>query len=155
MSQFEDLFIDPGHDDAERAAHELASAYGLRLNRGASGALYLGTPRLSASVGHVGGRIERNPYRMHDPVDPEDISIYDDLPIVWSLWADTDDATDREEEQRRRARVVFDSVTTDLGWPSILVHDFEELIATYDRERGLREFPPGTRADGRDRHIWE
>jgi hypothetical protein len=140
MSQFEDLFIDPGHDDAERAAHELASAYGLRLNRGASGALYLGTPRLSASVGHVGGRIERNPYRMPDPVDPEDISIYDGLPIVWSLWADTGDATDREGEQRRRARVVFDSV--------------EELIATYDRERGVREFPPGTPADGTGRHLW-
>ena len=93
-------------------------------------------------MGHVGGRIERNPYRMADPAAPEDVSIYDDLPIVWSLWADTEGSTDREAEQRRRARAVFDLVATDLRWPCILVHDFEELIATYDPERGVREFPP-------------
>lgn len=154
MSQFEDLFIDPGHADAERAANELAAVYGLRLHRSHSGNFYLGTRRLSPTVGHVGGRIERNPYRMPDPADPQDVSIYDDFPIVWSLWADTRHDTDQEAEQRRRARAIFDLVATGLGWPCILVHDFEELIATYDPERGVRDFPPGTPADGTGRHLW-
>ena len=153
MSQFEDLPLDPGHADADRAARDLVSTLGLRLDRRSSGALYLGTDQLSPSVGHVGGRIERNTYRMIDRETPEDFSVYDDFPIVWSLWSDT--GRDPEvAEQERRARAVFDLVIATLAWPSVLVHDFEELVATYDPERGVREFPPGTLSDGRHRHLW-
>jgi hypothetical protein len=149
MSQFEHLFLDPGHEEARSIAQQLMDSFGLLASERA-GHLYLGTTEWSPSVGHVGGRIERNHYRILDPVVPADFLIYDGFPIVWSLWADVD----TEEEQRRRARVVFDDVAAEFGWPSILVHDFEELVATYDPERGLREFPPGTPSDGTGRHIW-
>ncbi|MEJ2886981.1 hypothetical protein [Actinomycetospora aeridis] len=155
MSTFEDLFVDPGYADVELAARDLGHALGFDVSYGRSKGVFVGTQQLSPTTGHIGGEIAINDYQSVGAAAPEDFSIYDDLPIMWSLWTgDICDGDLREAEQRRRARIVFDLVVERLGWSAVLVHDFEELIATYDPERGVREFPPGTPSNGTGRHLW-
>lgn len=158
MSTFEHLFLDPGHDDGPAAAEVLADTLELRrVER--DGEVHLGTRNSPDGSAHIGGRLGRNVYGDFGPDDPAaateaDLSIYDDMPLVWSLWSA--DGTQKASlgEQMRRARAVFDLVVERLGWPAVLTHDFEVLVATYDPEGGVREFPPGTPSDGTGRHLW-
>lgn len=150
MSVFEQLWFTPDHTDPARVARVLAATLDMTLT--ADGAHLIVSGRCDNGFdGPVGGAIDVNDYTaMERKIDPEDFAIFDDVPMIWQLWA----PVETEEEQQAAARAVFDRLAERLDWPAILTHDFDTLIATYDPERGVREFAPGTLSDGRHRHLW-
>lgn len=153
MSTDDHLFFDPGHRDARAAAAKIAEAVDGRFLDNQTGmgvSVDLGAVEQGAFL--VGPVWENTPIEPIDPEDPTDREIFDDLPLLWSMR--TGPSGD-EAFARAAAREVFDRLAAScLGWPLVLAHHFSELVATYDVERGVREFPPGTRSDGTDEHLW-
>lgn len=98
------------------------------------------------------GSVEENDYVSENPTTPEERSVFDPMPLLLRLNIRPAHAY---ESQQRAARALFDRLTgAGLGWPLVLVHEFELLVSTYDIQRGVRTFPPGTRSDGTDEHLW-
>jgi hypothetical protein len=151
MSDNEEIWLDPGHDDPGRAAAELSDALDMRLEH-LDDAWYVSTDRLSDSDPvRFWGRVEDNVDARFPPENwPDDYSVFSDFPLVWTVESTREGDTPLID----RTRVVFDRVAAVLPWRVALTRGVRDLIATYDPERGVREFPRGTPADGTGRDLW-
>lgn len=149
MSVSEQLFFDPGALTVEQAGVALASGLGLDVGRDHRDVMLWKEidPELGAPVG---GRIVANDYGEEHPEKPEDIAVFDSIPMFFRLSV----PKTHYEHQQAVALILFKRLVDRLGWPCVLTHEFEHVIATYDQERGVRMFPPGTRSDGTDEHLW-
>lgn len=148
------LFFDPGHGDIREAARVIAESIGGRCLDNSTGiGVTARFRRHDGGVVVVVGPVWTNgPIEPEDAEDPTDREIFDSFPLLWSMRTSSRDGVPSD---RAVYREVFDRlVSAHLGWPLVLAHNFGELIATYDAERGVRTFPPGTRSDGTGEHLW-
>lgn len=151
VSVTEHLFFDPGPTSTDAAGRAMAGVLESEMIERKDRRLLVLPSDDDVSLSAV---LEENDYVADDPdpSEPTDRSVFDDLPMV--LRMNLVPTTDLDA-QASAARAVFDRLaSSDLGWPLVLVHEFELLVATYDLERGVREFPPGTRSDGTDEDLW-
>lgn len=151
MSDVEEIWFDPGHEDPASAAADLSKALDMRLEH-VGDQWYVSTEHLSDSEPvRVWGRVEANiDSRFPAEKWPDDYSVFHRLPLVWTLESVRTGGSTLIE----RSRVLFDRLVARLPWRFVLTHGIDVLVATYDPIHGLREFPPGTPADGTGRHLW-
>lgn len=153
MSRDEQIYLDPGHRRERETAVAVAKAVNGRFIENSMGyGASLSLDVLEHGCFLTGSIDEHEAPTDLDPEDPTDHDIFDPYPLVWTVSSGPhrDGAL-----SRRGARLAFQRlVDAQLGWPMVLTHNSGELIATFDRERGLREFPPGTSTDRTDQHLW-
>lgn len=147
MSTFEQIFLDPGSLSIERAASKLAKAIRFTV-REFEGLLTLSATASEADIpADISGTLEPNVYAEKSP---EEVTIFSSLPLVFEFRT-SEEETDRQAET---AHLLYARTVEKLQWPSVLTSGYTELIAVFDRERGLRTFGPGTRSDGTHEHLW-
>jgi hypothetical protein len=146
MSIAEHIFLKTDAPHRE-AADVLAGALGMQVVENDEG-VFVSAPAFGGVPVPVGGRVHPNVYSATD--DPEDRAPYDGHPLVWDIWCVGCD----DELQLELARAIFLEITHRLSWPAVLVHNLEVVLAAWDPERGLREYPPWTSVDVVDEPIW-
>jgi hypothetical protein len=147
MSTYEYIFVKTDASP-EAAGEELARALGLELLRDDKGVV-LWAPGFGGLPGRVQGGLAPNIYGSAGD-DPRDRSAIDDYQVVWTIWRSNSD----EETQLEIAWALFQELTRTVRWPAALVHALDLLVATWDPDRGLRQFPPLTTVDLQDEPIW-
>lgn len=149
MSDWEEIFFDV-EEPLTTAARMLALALRLRTRSRESGVDAWGEPEETGLVVSVFGTIEPNDYAETDPETVSDTSIFDDMPYVFELRV----AQSNYQYQSEVAASVHRRMSNVLGWRSALTKGFVVLRATFDTERGYREFPPDTLSDGTHADRW-
>ena len=147
MSTYEYIFLKTDASP-EAAGEQLARALGMELLRDGEGVVLL-APGFGGVPGRVQGGLSPNIYGSAGD-DPQDRSAIDDYQVVWTIWRSNSD----EELQLEIAWALFQELTRTVGWPAALVHGLDLLVATWDPDRGLRQFPPFTTVDLQDEPIW-
>ena len=150
MASYEQIFFDPLGEPLERAVAALAERLDARAHEGSSGwVLTRPIPGLESGA-FLTGEVASYDYADSGSSDRD---VFDGCPYYWSAIT----GPRRDGELAARAmRGAFDRIAgSGLGWPLVLTHDYDVLVATYDIDAGVRLFPPGTRTDGVDRHVWE
>jgi hypothetical protein len=152
VTDYEHIFFEPNGLDAEESALVLSRTLQLRYVRNDHGHL-VGRDWTDDEGKHViGGDVDTNIFVTGPEDGPDEFSIMDDYPLVWSLTKRP--AADREEPRRAALEIFRELAASPLRWPMALVTSFDWLIATYDIERGLRVFPPGTSPEEEGAHLW-
>lgn len=151
MSADEQVYFDPGHRRERDAAIAVAEAVrGTFLDNSTGLGVSFPIDFLESGAFLTGAVWEND--QVVSGTDPTDRDIFDPYPLLWNITVGPrrDGAL-----ARGAARIAFQRlVDARLGWPLVLTHNSGELVATFDRDRGVREFPPGTRTDGTHEHIW-
>jgi hypothetical protein len=152
VTDYEHIFFESGGLGVEESARTLARILGMDYLRNDHGHL-VATEWTDDRGRHVvGGDVDSNIFVTGPEDGPGEFSIMDDYPLVWSLTQRP--AADRDEPQRVALDLLRRIVASDLRWPMALVTGFDWLIATYDVDRGLRIFPPGTSPEEDGAHLW-
>jgi hypothetical protein len=152
MTDYEHIFFDPGELDPQEAALVLARTLEMRYVKNDHGHL-IGCEWTDDHGKHViGGDVDTNIFVTGPEDGPDEFSIMDDYPLVWSLTKRP--AVDPEDPQRAALEIFRKLAASDLRWPMALVTGFDWLIAAFDVGRGLRVFPPRTSPEEDGAHIW-
>jgi hypothetical protein len=148
MSRYEHLFLHSGLPLTE-TARRLSQALHADIREDPDGAVYV--TRQGADGSTVGGEVYDNFYGPPPDPEPDEVSVLDGYETVYKVWTTTRD----EAIQLAEARRIFDEVMAALGWPMLLVHELDILVAAWNHTTGLTVFPTDTTPDFRDRHLWE
>lgn len=149
MSVFEQIFFDPGELTVGQAGAVMASHLGLQF-RWDHRDPALWTENDTDLPAQVRGFLTPNYDIEPESAAAEDIEVFNSLPMTWALCV----AKNQYEHQQAVALMLFRRMADRLAWPCVLTHEYENLIATFEPERGVRTFPPGTRSDGVHEHLW-
>jgi hypothetical protein len=152
MTDYEHIFFDPDGLTSGDAALVLARVLQMRYVGNDLGHLIGREWTDDRGPQVVGGDIDTNIFVTGPEDEPGEFSIMDDYPLVWSLTKRP--AADREEPLTFALGIFQELAGSDLAWPMALVTGFDWLIAAYDRERGLRIFPPRTSPEEDGAHVW-
>jgi hypothetical protein len=152
MTDYEHIFFEPGGLGVEESARTLALTLGLDYLRNDHGHLVVREWTDDRGKHVIGGDVDSNIFVTGPEDGPGEFSIMDDYPLVWSLTKRP--AADREDPQQAALEIFQELAASELAWPMALVTGFDWLIATFDVERGLRVFPPGTSPEEDGAHLW-
>lgn len=150
MSVFEQIFFDPNADSVEAGGSLIADALGLAFRVSAPDTVALWSEDDPELVAPVSGEVIANIFSEKYPEKPEDLAVFDPLPMVFRLRV----APSMYQHQQGVALVLFRRLVARVAWRCVLTHEYEDLVATFDPARGVRTFPSGTRSDGTHVHLW-
>jgi hypothetical protein len=136
----------------QEAAQQLATAVGGEVVRDEHGNTFVGRPiRVGDLPGECGGEVTANLYGAPPDPEPNERSAFDGYDTVIEIRCTLGD----EATQQAEAYRIFADITDRLGWPALLVHNLDTLIAASHPQRGRTRFRPGTSPDPIDQALWE
>ena len=138
MSTCKTIFLYTGGMAIEAVAERIASAIGGRITRD-RGNISVTRDMRTTSDGWVGGKVEANLFlrESQEETDPSVLDLYDISCYVRC-------SQQPEEHQRAEARLVYDGIIRNLGWPALLTHDTDLLISAWAPGFGRTDFPDDT-----------
>lgn len=148
MSVNDDVFFESGLPLPEVAVR-LADLFGMETRQEDRERFYLGRRDFAGLPGITNTRLTTNYYSGND-LYPDEVAVYDGCDAVLVIYRPDQDLG----LQQAAARVIFETIAQKLRWRAVLLHNLEFLVATWDPEHGLREYPPGTTPDAEDEALW-